>query len=161
MFCKYCGAKLEDNAAFCSNCGCAVDRTDAPKQDFNAEFGAHNNANANNAAFGANYNGGYSQNNGFGYDNGGYTYQSPQQNQYQGVEQKSKLAAGLLALFLGTIGVHNFYLGYTGRAITQLLMSVLSCGILGFVVAVWSFVECIQIFTGGIKTDAKGIPLKD
>ena len=26
---------------------------------------------------------------------------------------KSKMAAGLLGIFLGTFGVHNFYLGYT------------------------------------------------
>jgi len=30
-------------------------------------------------------------------------------------QNKSKLAAGLLAIFLGTLGVHNFYLGYTKK----------------------------------------------
>lgn len=34
-------------------------------------------------------------------------------------DAKSKLVAGLLAIFLGTFGVHNFYLGYTGKAVTQ------------------------------------------
>ena len=33
---------------------------------------------------------------------------------------KSKVAAGLLAIFLGAFGVHNFYLGYTGKAVAQL-----------------------------------------
>lgn len=33
---------------------------------------------------------------------------------------KSKIAAGLLGIFLGAFGVHNFYLGYTGKAIAQL-----------------------------------------
>ena len=28
---------------------------------------------------------------------------------------KSKVAAGLLGIFLGAFGVHNFYLGYTSR----------------------------------------------
>lgn len=32
-------------------------------------------------------------------------------------DAKSKLVAGLLAIFLGTFGVHNFYLGYTGKAV--------------------------------------------
>lgn len=36
-------------------------------------------------------------------------------------DAKSKLVAGLLAIFLGTFGVHNFYLGYTGKAVTQLV----------------------------------------
>ena len=33
----------------------------------------------------------------------------------QAVSQKSKMAAGLLGIFLGAFGVHNFYLGYTDR----------------------------------------------
>ena len=31
--------------------------------------------------------------------------------------QKSKIAAGLLGIFLGVFGVHNFYLGFTGRGV--------------------------------------------
>lgn len=34
---------------------------------------------------------------------------------------KSKLAAGLLGIFLGSLGVHNFYLGYTTKGLIQLL----------------------------------------
>ena len=45
---------------------------------------------------------------------------------------KSKIAAGLLGIFLGAFGVHNFYLGYTGKAIAQLLITLLSCGVLSF-----------------------------
>lgn len=76
-------------------------------------------------------------------------------------EQKSKMAAGLLGIFLGSLGVHNFYLGYTGKAVAQLLISVLSCGTLALVSEIWGLVEGIQILTGSITTDAKGIPLKD
>lgn len=76
-------------------------------------------------------------------------------------EQKSKMAAGLLGIFLGAFGVHNFYLGYTGKAVAQLLISVLSCGIFAVASEIWGLVEGIQILTGSIKTDAKGIPLKD
>ncbi len=47
-------------------------------------------------------------------------------------QAKSKMAAGLLGIFLGAFGVHNFYLGYTGKAIAQLLISILSCGFLAF-----------------------------
>lgn len=38
--------------------------------------------------------------------------------------EKSKLVAGLLGIFLGFIGVHNFYLGKTKRALIQLLMYI-------------------------------------
>ncbi len=75
--------------------------------------------------------------------------------------QKSKMAAGLLGIFLGSLGIHNFYLGYTGKAVAQLLISVLSCGILALASEIWGLVEGIQILTGSIATDAKGIPLKD
>lgn len=38
--------------------------------------------------------------------------------------EKSKLVAGLLAIFLGVYGVHNFYLGKIKRAVTQLCLCV-------------------------------------
>lgn len=43
---------------------------------------------------------------------------------YQG--QKSKIAAGLLALFLGPLGVHKFYLGYTQEGVMLLVGAVLA-----------------------------------
>lgn len=74
---------------------------------------------------------------------------------------KSKIAAGILGILLGALGVHNFYLGYTGKAVAQLLMTVLSCGILSFVSAIWGLIEGIMILTGSIDKDAFGVPLKD
>lgn len=75
--------------------------------------------------------------------------------------QKSKLAAGLLGIFLGSLGVHNFYLGNTGRAIAQLLLSLLSCGVLSVISGIWGLVEGIMILAGEINTDGHGVPLKD
>ncbi len=74
---------------------------------------------------------------------------------------KSKMAAGLLGIFLGAFGIHNFYLGYTGKAVGQLLMTVLSCGILSIVSGIWGLVEGIMILSGSINTDANGNPLSD
>jgi len=74
-----------------------------------------------------------------------------------GVEQKSKLVAGLLQIFLGSFGVGRFYLGYTGMAVAQILVTWLTCG-LG---AIWPLIDGIMIITGSVKTDAKGVPLKD
>ena len=74
---------------------------------------------------------------------------------------KSKIAAGLLGIFLGSFGVHNFYLGYTGKAVGQLLITVLSCGFLSFVSAIWGLVEGILILTGSINVDAEGNYLID
>ena len=80
-------------------------------------------------------------------------------------EQKSKIAAGLLGIFLGSFGIHNFYLGFTNKALIQLLVSIIggivTCGIATFGIWVWGLVEGILILTGSINKDAKGIPLKD
>ncbi len=82
---------------------------------------------------------------------------------------KSKMAAGLLGIFLGAFGVHNFYLGYTSKAVIQLVCSIvgilLSCIVGGaFVVlgiGIWGLVEGNMILTGKINTDANGNLLKD
>ncbi len=70
---------------------------------------------------------------------------------------KSKMAAGLLGIFLGGWGVHNFYLGYTTRGIIQIVLTLCSCGIGG----IWGFIEGILILCGNINTDADGRPLGD
>ena len=90
-------------------------------------------------------------------------YQQPYMN-YAGVDPnaKSKMAAGLLGIFLGWLGVHNFYLGYTGKAVAQLLITILSCGALSPVSAIWGLIEGILILTGStITTDGSGRPLSD
>ena len=76
-------------------------------------------------------------------------------------EAKSKIVAGLLGIFLGALGVHNFYLGFTGKAIAQLLLSILSCGLLAFASSIWGLIEGILILTGSMNVDANGVPLKD
>jgi TM2 domain-containing membrane protein YozV len=71
------------------------------------------------------------------------------------------LAAGLLGIFLGSFGIHNFYLGYNKRGLVQLLLTVLSCGLFSFATEIWGAVEGILILCNEHPTDAKGIPLKD
>lgn len=90
-------------------------------------------------------------------------------NQTVSSNAKSKLAAGLLGIFLGCLGVHNFYLGYTGKAVTQLVLTilgvVLSCVVIGvFLVlgtSIWGLVEGIMILTGSIDKDGQGNFLGD
>ncbi len=82
---------------------------------------------------------------------------------YQGYVQKpgkSRIAAGILGILLGGLGAHNFYLGYTSKAVAQLLISLLSCGALAAISSVWGIVEGILILTGSINCDASGTPLK-
>ena len=76
---------------------------------------------------------------------------------------KSKIVAAILAIFLGNFGVHNFYLGYTGKAIAQLLLTLVGwIVIVGPIVAsIWSFVEGIILLVTDDKTDAKGNKLSN
>jgi TM2 domain-containing membrane protein YozV len=72
--------------------------------------------------------------------------------------RKSKIAAGLLGILLGGWGIHRFYLGYVGYGITQIIVTIVTCGI----GAIWGFIEGILILTGStITTDARGEPLGD
>ena len=85
------------------------------------------------------------------------------------VAQKSMVVAALLAFFLGTLGVHNFYLGRTGRGIAQLAMTIIgwftAIIAIGFLliaaVGVWAFIEFIMILlrSGSMARDANGVPL--
>ena len=68
-----------------------------------------------------------------------------------GGEQKSFVVAILLAIFVGTLGVDRFYLGYTGLGILKLI-TLGGCGI-------WAIVDLILIATGNLK-DKSGVPLK-
>ncbi|MBQ8891771.1 MAG: TM2 domain-containing protein [Bacilli bacterium] len=74
---------------------------------------------------------------------------------------KSKVVAGILGILLGSLGVHNFYLGYTSKAIAQLLISVLSCFILSPISAIWGLIEGVMILAGNIDVDAEGRKLVD
>ena len=69
---------------------------------------------------------------------------------------KSRLAAGLLGIFLGSIGIHRFYLGYTGIGIIQILVTIFTLGI----GSIWGLIEGIIIVAGGNWKDARGLPLK-
>jgi TM2 domain-containing membrane protein YozV len=42
-----------------------------------------------------------------------------------------KIAAGVCGILLGGLGIHKFILGYTKEGILQILISVVSCGIVG------------------------------
>lgn len=55
---------------------------------------------------------------------------------------RNKIVAAVLAFFLGTLGVHRFYLGRIGSGIAML---VLSCTIIGLLVTgPWAIIDMIR-----------------
>ena len=76
-----------------------------------------------------------------------------------GYPQKSRIAAGLFGMLMGTFGVHNFYLGNTQRGLIQILVATLgaplTCGLSTVAVWVWSLVEGVQILEGKGNTAQK------
>ncbi|HEX5832762.1 MAG TPA: TM2 domain-containing protein [Pyrinomonadaceae bacterium] len=58
-----------------------------------------------------------------------------------------KMVAGILAILLGSLGVHKFILGYTTEGVIMLLVSILSCGILAVIPSVIGIVEGIMYLT--------------
>ncbi len=134
MYCKNCGNPMDNNAAVCVRCGCAkgTGTSFCPNCGQPTTPGAAICTSCGTAL-------------------------TPQADP----AAKSKLTAGLLGIFLGAFGVHNFYLGYTGKAVAQLLITLLSCCGLGAVSSIWGLVEGILILCGNINTDGSGRALKE
>ena len=66
------------------------------------------------------------------------------QNRAHGMLGLLFLGCGL-GVFLGALGVHNFYAGYTGRAVGQLCLSVLTLFYLAVASWIWAIVEICTI----------------
>ncbi len=141
MYCKNCGKQVEGEKEYCEDC----EKVMAEKEQTTVETPVQEN-----------------------------TTNTDTNTKVEGEkapELKSKMAAGLFGIFLGAFGVHNFYLGYTTKAIIQvtvtsiaLLLSCCTAGLTAFIasgIGIWGLIEGILILAGSIKVDGKGNPLKD
>ncbi|MDE6785337.1 MAG: NINE protein [Ruminococcus sp.] len=148
MYCRNCGSTVDTGSPVCTNCAVPVGQGTRYCPNCGAETLADSNA-CMQCGFVLNAN----------------AVRPPVGAQ----GAKSKIAAGLLGIFLGAFGVHNFYLGYNQKAVAQLVATiigiVLSCigigALIVFAIEVWGIVEGIFILTGKINTDASGNPLID
>ncbi len=161
MFCKNCGKELNQDEMYCSTCGFARGEGNRFCPDCGAEvpyentnFCTHCGANlrGNGASQTDNNTQNYQGNPG---GNNGYTQYN--NSNYSAPHRKSRLAAGLLQIFLGGFGIGRFYLGYTSTGVYQLLVSIFTCGI----GSIWGFIDGILILTGSVNVDANGNPLSD
>lgn len=139
MYCKNCGKEVEDGQELCVNCKPAEVVVEEVKAEEQTQ-----------------QQGPVQENVGQNFDRGNVV-----QDSSSNVGEKSRVASGLLAIFLGYLGIHNFYLGYTGKAVAQLLITVLSCFMLSPISAIWALIEGVMIFTDKSYVDAEGNLLKD
>jgi TM2 domain-containing membrane protein YozV len=72
---------------------------------------------------------------------------SPPLGQTAHARASNKVAAGVCGILLGALGVHKFILGYTGAGLIMLLLTVLSCGILAWIVGIVGLIEGIIYLT--------------
>lgn len=54
-------------------------------------------------------------------------------NQATQTQENKKILAGILAIVIGSLGVHKFILGYTQEGIIQIVISIVTCGIGGII----------------------------
>lgn len=76
----------------------------------------------------------------------------------ENISPKTRLVAGVLAWFLGTVGAHRFYVGRTGSAVAMLLLSATVVGLA--ITGMWAIIDFIIILNGSFK-DKDGLVLKN
>ncbi len=143
MYCRNCGESIPDNAEICMKCGVPTDKG----KNYCPFCGQSTFSEAVMCvSCGA-----------------GLVKQAPPVPE----NQKDAFAAGLLALFLGCFGVHDFYLGYKGRGfvklalifwwllLTLIFVILAACGI----ATSWAVLGLSVVFTvlGCITMSAAGI----
>ena len=69
-----------------------------------------------------------------------------------GISEKGFVPTLILAILLGALGVHRFYVGKIGTGVLMLL-TFGGCGI-------WSLIDVIMIAVGNFK-DSEGLPIKN
>lgn len=146
MYCRNCGRKIEDGFEYCDECEKKLNEVKEEKKEEVVEVVENNNNTSE--------------------ENKETEVKSENttnttSNNAVNPQAKSKVAAGIFAILLGAFGIHNFYLGFNGKAVAQLLLTILSCGILSPVSALWGLIEGILILTGSQSTDADGVELKE
>ena len=78
----------------------------------------------------------------------------------EGISTKSRIAAALFAWFLGTLGIHRFYIGKIGTGIMILVLGIVGWSttwLLGFgyifltIAGLWALIDFIIIVAGRMK----------
>lgn len=138
MYCQNCGKELNETDQFCGSCGAKVIQLRRNCPNCGASIESFDQVCSHCG------------------------YQLPVEVK-QPIIQKSRVVAGLLGIFLGGMGVHNFYLGYSSKGFIQVCLffgGILTLGLTSFAAALWGFVEGILLLCGSIERDGNDHLLK-
>ncbi len=105
--CPRCGRPTDDNLQYCPNCGYNFGGPTSPTPRPANSYGT------------------------------GQSYPSDNAFDACGPEGKSRGVAALLAILIGSLGIHYFYLGKTSAGIITIILSLVTCGL-------WSILILIQ-----------------
>ncbi len=114
MFCKNCGAPMNNNQAICLNCGIEKGKG----ANFCSNCGAPIPPNAPicmNCGVSA--------------------------KQY--LDGKDKTAMALICFFLGGIGIHNFMMGENKKGIFKIATAIITCGFVSGIIALIDFIKIL------------------
>lgn len=81
----------------------------------------------------------------------------------EGYKPKRKYAACILALLLGPLGIHNFYLGNKNKALAQLLICTVGSLLAGLgmvAAAVWALIDFVELLIDKQDRDADGFKIQ-
>jgi len=125
MFCKNCGKEVDANAIACPGCGCSPIAGNKFCPNCGAETAAEQIVCLKC----------------------GVALETPKSIN-AGASGKSRVTAALLAIFLGAIGAHEFYLGHNRSALIRLAVGVVGLVIgLTFVASLIGLIEGIIYLT--------------
>lgn len=119
MYCRNCGKEVNDKAVVCVNCGVPP----LAEKNFCPTCGAATSANQVVCVK-------------CGSSLAAHSFANTSAG-------SSQVVALLLCIFIGGLGIHRFYLGYTWQGVVQ-LFTLGGCG-------VWTLVDLIRIITGDLK----------
>lgn len=106
-YCQNCNTQHPDSSQFCPQCGSPLVFVQTTPPPYGSQY----------------------QSGGYAYGNDAFSPSGP--------EGKSRGVAGLLAILVGTLGVHYFYLGKVGGGLLTILLCFITCGL-------WSFLVLVQ-----------------
>ena len=131
MNCPYCQYPLQDDEQFCPHCGEKIDRERENCPNCGAKISPFET---------------------ICHQCG---YHIPKE-EIKDTLPKSRRVAIILGVLCGSIGVHNFYLGYTSKGFIQLVLFFLgffTIGITSTIALIWGLMDVVHLFNGKIDRD--------